>query len=104
MARAVGGAPVAAGTGIYADPLSLVGGRTLYQKTVQIDETLRKSPRRIEPDREPPFREIDLDDMGALLQATRDLAFLFIEKIMNPAANSRRCRLADTTNSGRKAK
>jgi hypothetical protein len=67
---------------MHADPLSLAGGKTLDHKTVQIDETLQKSPRRIELDRKPPTREIDLDDMGAFLQATPDLAFLFIEVIL----------------------
>ena len=67
---------------MHADPLSLVGGKTLDQQTVQIDETLQKSPRRIELDREPPFREIDLDDMRAFLQAAPDLAFLLVEKII----------------------
>jgi hypothetical protein len=59
-----------------------VVAEALDQKTVQIDETLQKSPRRIELDREPPFREIDLDDMCAFLQATPDFAFRLIEKII----------------------
>jgi hypothetical protein len=66
---------------MHADPLSLVGGKALDHKTVQIDETLQKS-QRIKLDRKPPSREIDLDDMGAFLQATPDLAFLFIEVIL----------------------
>jgi hypothetical protein len=59
-----------------------VVAEALDQRTVQIDETLQKSPRRIELDREPPFREIDLDDMCAFLQAVPDFAFRLVEKII----------------------
>ena len=43
---------------------------------------MKLPPGRIELHRKPTFGEIDLDDMGALLQAAPDLAFLFVEEII----------------------
>jgi len=58
---------------MHADPLSLVGGKTLDQQAVQIDETLQKSPRRVQLHRKPPFREIDLDRVSASLEAASNM-------------------------------
>src|SRR5438128_3907582 len=73
--------PIAARTGVDADPLPLFGGEALEHLVVQVDERLEQPLRWIELDREPALREIELHDVGALRQTPADVRLRLAQQI-----------------------
>src|SRR5205809_7452834 len=73
--------PIAARTGVDADPLPLFGGEALEHLVVQVDERLEQPLRWIELDREPALREIELHNVGALRQTPADVRLRLAQEI-----------------------
>ena len=59
--RAVGRVAVAARTGMHPDALAILGGESRQREIVQIDEAVQQISGGIDLDRQPAFREVDLN-------------------------------------------
>ncbi len=79
--RAVGRVPVAAGAAVHADDGALLGREAIERPVVQGDKALQELFGRIEFDRQPPLREVDLDVVGAGPQRAANVGLMLPEKI-----------------------
>ena len=73
---AVGRVAVAAGAGVDADALAVLGGEPRQREVVQVDEAVQQVAGRVDLDRQPALREVDLHLVGALAQAVADLGLV----------------------------
>ena len=67
---------------MHADAPALEGREPRQCEIIQIDEAVKEVPRGIDLDCQPPLREIDLDFVCALLQATPDLGFVLVQQVV----------------------
>ena len=72
---------VATGAGVHADASALVVGKARQRHVVQVDEAVQEVAARVELDRQPAFREIDLHCVGAQIQARPDLRLMLAEEV-----------------------
>ena len=79
--RAVGRVAVAAGAGVYADALALVGGEPRQRHVVQVDKAVQQVAGRINLHGQAPLGEIDLHLVRASGQTAADLGLVLIEQI-----------------------
>ena len=80
---AVRGIAIAAGTSVHSDPLSILGREMREGKIIEVDEAMQQLAGRIEFHRQPPFREVDLNFVRALVQAAADLGFMLAEQVFD---------------------
>ena len=80
---AVGRIAIAAGTGVHADPLALLGREPRQRQVVQVDETVQETAGRIDLHRQTALGEVDLDLVGAFLEAAADLRFVLRQQIVD---------------------
>ena len=76
------------------------------REIVQIDEAVQQLAGRIDLDRQPSFREVDLHLVRTLLQAAANLGLVLVQQIVDELrrASSRGSRRPDTSGSMRRAR
>ena len=67
---------IGARAGVYPYSLPILRRKALQYQIIQVDETMKKAPRRVQLDRKPSFREVHLNHMCAFVQATPNFALL----------------------------
>ena len=80
---AVGRVAVAAGAGVHADPLPLLGGEPRQRQVVQVDEAVQQLAGGVDLDRQPPLGEVDLHLVRALPQAVADLGLVLAQQVVD---------------------
>ncbi len=78
---AVGRVVVAAGARVHADPLALLGREAVEHAVVQVDEAPQQAARRVELQRQPRLGEVDLDVVGARVEAAADVGLRLVDQI-----------------------
>ena len=80
---AVGRVAVAAGAGVHADALAVLGGEPRQGQVVQVDEAVQQVAGRVDLDRQPPLGEVDLHLVRALPQAVADLGLVLAQQVVD---------------------
>ena len=74
---------VAAGTRVHADALALGVREPRQREIVEVDEAVQQLPGRIDLDREPPFGEVDLHLVRALVEAAPDFRLVLAQQVVD---------------------
>jgi len=74
---------IAAGAGVHADALALVGGKSRERQVVQIDEAMQQPARGVDLHREARLGEVDLDLVGAFGPTAPDLDLVLGQQIVD---------------------
>ena len=80
---AVGRVAVGAGAGVHADPLAVLGGEPRQRQVVQVYEAVQEVPGRVDLDRQPSLREVDLDLVRSLPQAVADFRLVLAQQVID---------------------
>ena len=67
---------------MHADAPAFLGGEPRQREVVQVDEAVEQVPGGVDLDGEPPFGEVDLHLVRALLQAAAHLGLVLAQQVV----------------------